>query len=150
MPIPEIRESGRTVNLADIAAVEARFACTLPAPYARFLREHNGGWPEPDAFRGLRPGDRALVDFFLAVDGNENTNLVQNAAFFREYHDVPGDLLPIARTPSGDLVCIGIGTANHGEVHFWSHDHPVREKATWKLADNFDSFLASFHEFVLP
>lgn len=146
MPIPEINESARPVSLEDIAAVEARFACTLPLPYVQFLRQHNGGWPEPDAFPGLRPREGGRVHFFFAIDGNEHTNLVHNAAFFREYHDVPVDLLPIARTPSGDLVCIGIGADNHGEVCFWSHDHPVREEATWKLAPDFDAFLETFHE----
>ncbi len=143
--IPEITDAGRPITSVDICAVEHRFGCVLPAPYVRFLRRHNGGTPWPDAFHGKRPEDEALVHFFYSIDGDEHTDLVTEAGIFRGYHDVPECLLPIARTPSGDIVCIGITPANHGEVWFWSHDHPVREQATWKLADDLDSFLATFH-----
>jgi hypothetical protein len=146
MSAPEISCTTRPVSPDDIAAVEARFTCKLPEAYVRFLLRNNGGRPKPNAFSGTRPEDEALVHFFFAIDGNEHTDLIENAAMFRsDYHGVPGDLLPIAATTSGDLVCIGIGANNHGEVHFWSHDHPIREEATWKLAPDFDAFLETFH-----
>lgn len=147
--IPEIREPGRAVTPEDVASLEKRFGCVLPEAYVRFLRETNGGRPKPRAFHGLRENDEAMVQHFLSVDGDEHTNLVENAAFFREYHDVPNSLLPIGRTTSGDLVCIGVAPGNRGQVWFWSHDHPVREEATWKLAEDFDAFLSTFHEVKL-
>lgn len=145
----EMTDIGPPLQPGDVETVEQRLGCSLPLSYVRFLQAHNGGTPEPDAFRGRRPGDAALVHFFFGVNGEEPINLVENATFFREYHDVPATLLPIARTTSGDLVCIGIVPGNHGEVWFWSHDHPVREEATWKLADDLDAFLATFHAVVL-
>lgn len=149
MPIERFTNPGRPVTSEDVTRIEARFGCTLPASYARFLEATNGGRPKPNGFDGLRPEDEATVHFFYSVDGNEYTDLIENAAFLREYHDVPSTMLPIARTPSGDVVCIGIGADNHGKVYFWSHDAPVREKATWLLAQDLDAFLATFHQVVL-
>lgn len=144
--VPEIREPGHAVTPEDIASVEKHFGCILPEPYVRFLRQTNGGRPKPRAFHGLRAEDEALVQHFFSIDGGEYTDLVTEAGAFRGYHDVPKTLLPIARTSSGDVVCIGIAPGNHGQVWFWSHDHPVREKATWKLAEDFDAFLLTFHK----
>ena len=144
--IPEITESGRPVTSDDLATVEKRFGCILPEPYARFMLRTNGGMPEPYCFSGKRPGEGGTVHFFYSIDGGEHTDLIDHASMLRGYHDVPKTLLPIAPTMSGDAVCIGIAPGNHGQVWFWSHDHPVREEATWKLADDFDAFLATFHE----
>ena len=149
MPIEQMTETGRPVNDLDIARVERRFDCKLPEAYALFLKRHNGGTPEPDAFNGLRPSDEALIHYFYSIDGDEHSDLIENAAFLREYHDVAPTMLPIARTQSGDAVCIGTADDNHGKVYFWSHDAPVREKATWLLAHDLDSFLATFHRIVL-
>ena len=146
MPIDRITDSGRPVTDEDIARVEARFGCTLPAPYVAFLRQHNGGMPEPNEFVGIDPRDVARVDFFFIIEGDDKMNLIEEAAFFREYHDVPKSLLPIARTPMGDIICIGIGQKVHGAVFFWSHDHPVRDEAARLLAHDLDAFLATFRE----
>jgi hypothetical protein len=144
MMIPEITESGRPVMTDDLVAVEERFACTLPEPYARFMLRTNGGMPDPYCFSGKQPGDGGTVHFFYSIDGGEHTDIIDHASMLRGY--VPKTLLPIARTMSGDIVCIGIAPNNHGQVWFWSHDHPVREEATWVIADDFDSFLSTFHE----
>lgn len=147
--IPKIREPGRPVTPADIAMLEKRLSCTLPAPYASFLQRNNGGRPKPRAFSGQREEDEALLQHFFAIDGTEHTDVIENAALFREYHDVPKSLLPIGRTTSGDVVCIGIEATNCGKIFFWSHDAPVREKSTWLLAHDLDSFLATFHDIDL-
>lgn len=149
MSIEQITRSGHSVADADIERVQARFNCILPASYVSFLKQQNGGRPKPDAFHGQRPHDEALVDFFYAIDGNKYTDLIENAAFGREYHDIPTTMLPIAATTSGDVVCIGIEATNYGQIFFWSHDAPVREKSTWLLAHDLDSFLATFHEIDL-
>ena len=147
--IPRIRESGRPVTPDDIATVEKRLSCALPTAYASFLQRNNGGRPKPRAFGGQREEDEALLQHFFAIDGTKHTDMLENAALFREYHDVSKSLLPIGRTTSGDVVCIGIEATNYGKIFFWSHDAPVRAKSTWLLADDLDSFLSTFHEIDL-
>lgn len=143
---PEITDTGPPLGAHDLRGIEARFGCTLPEPYVRFMLRNNGGQPEPYLFHGQRPEDEASLHYFLSVGGDEHTDLATRAAMFREFHDVPVTLLPIGVTMSGDVVCLGIGSSNRGQVWFWSHDHPAREDATWLLADDLDSFLATFHE----
>src|SRR5690349_8981328 len=107
MPIERFDGVGRTLTMTDIEDVETRLGTKLPAEYVQFLCRNNGGEPKPNAFPGLREGEGGAIHFFHTVDGGPYDDLVGRSEFFHEMHDVPPNMLPIARTGTGDLVCIG-------------------------------------------
>lgn len=150
MPIDHMLNPGRTLSSKDIEAVETQVGRKLPEAYVAFLLRHNGGKPEPAAFFGPHPQDEDSVHFFYRVDSHDaNSDLLSETEFFQDVHELDRDLLPIARTPQGNLICIAIGERKHGQVFFWSHDAPDRDASTFKLADDLGAFLESFHELEL-
>jgi hypothetical protein len=146
MPITEVKRSGRPLRPEEIEAVEQRLGVKFPLQYVRFLLAHNGGRPHPDTFRGLDPDHVGGIHFFFSIDGNEYTDLVTHVERYRE-RGVRLDLMPIARTPSGMLICLGVGPVRHGEVFFWAEHNLAKSQDGWRLAEDLDSFLATFHEF---
>lgn len=146
----EIRNPGRPLTRADIEAVERRLNVNFPSQYVSFLLAHNGGRPKPDVYRSIEPNDDGAVHYFFSVDGDSYyKNLVQQVEdFWSDEEHSRRDLMPIARAPSeGDLVCLGVGAVRHGEVFFWSDENLARSRQGWRLADDLDSFLATFHPF---
>ena len=144
MPIAEMNDGGRTLTRGEIDALAKRLG-TLPEEYVAFLLTHNGGRPTPDLLQGIDPKDEGIVDFFFQVGGSMYTDLEHQVEKYRE-SDAQRDLLPIARTPSGDLICLGTGGGDRAKVFFWSDDELVRSQRGWRLAEDLPSFIESLHE----
>jgi len=141
MPIAEWTDSGRPVTRSEIEGVAARSGVTFPDQYVEFLRAHNGGRPRLDEFRGIDPDDEGVVDFFFQIGGSYYTDLEGHITGHRESGDAHPDLVPIARTPSGALICLG----PEGAVYLWWEEALARSAQGWKLAVDLTSFLRSLH-----
>lgn len=89
----------------------------LPEAYRAFLRKHNGGVPDPNAFRWLHPSDgerRSHVDRLLGLDPRplddprRNVDAVHVALKFRGF--LPAYSLPVGFVDRDDLLV----TFEHG------------------------------------
>jgi cell wall assembly regulator SMI1 len=133
----------------DITQVEVQLGLSLPAGYRNFLLAHNGGRPEPDAFpiHNNPSDDHGLVHNFLCIKKEDNYNLTVWAKRYRGR--IPSDLLPIAKDPGGNLICLSVSGADVGKVYFWDHEEEAGEGETpgydnvYFVANSFQEFLES-------
>lgn len=146
---------------ADLAALERHVGYPLPAEYRRFLLEHNGGRPEPDAFpidTGLGEQEDIVMCLFPArppdlgaVEVNDFQGLRRwpvHCAFDDLWSDlenlyaeagITDPLLPVGTDGSGNYFCLVLDGPRSGAVVFL--DHETGE--TFPLGDSFGAFLGS-------
>ena len=127
--------------------MEAELGISLPEQYREFLLNHNGGYPEPDAFpiHGNASDEHGLVHYFLSIHEGDVYNLM---SYVRRFEGrVPEDLLPIALDPGGDLIVLSILGANRGKVYFWEHEEEAQEGETPGY-ENVYFVASSFYEFL--
>jgi cell wall assembly regulator SMI1 len=145
----EVDDTKPPIAEGDIDALEKRLGVTFPGQYRRWLLKHNGGRPYPDRFRFKNktgPYTSSVVAWFFAIHDGEYENLESNFETFKVLdRRLPENLVPIARDPGGNLVCISVAGADQGKVYFWDHEE---ESATpdygncHLLANTFDEFIA--------
>lgn len=152
MTNPTIQEADNPLNEQQLDALEQQLGVTLPAPYRAFLRAHNGGYPEPNAFpiEGDYADDHALLDWFLGVRPGQTRDLADYAQRYRDR--VPAGFLPIGYDPGGNLICLVVDGPDSGKLFFWDHEREADsgEQPSYDnlafVAPDFDTFLASLTE----
>ena len=143
---------------AVIAAFEAEIGHLLPADYRRFLLEHNGGSPRPDAFAFNlfgRDEEDIVMCFFPLRDLSLGEVEVVELAELRTWplhcawndlqHDLvhlyqrelEDPLLPIGTDGSGNYFCLVLTGEQRGTVLFVENEN----LETYKLANNLDELL---------
>ena|SRR5689334_15991309 len=143
--------SGERLTEHELKLAEKKLGRPIPAPYRKFLLEHNGGRPEQSDFvmaskhRG-KPREGTLKSF-LGVNLSEET--LDLSYVLDTFGDrLPRWLFPIARDPGGSLIGIATDGANAGKVYFWDHEYeagdgePPTEDNLYLVADSLDKFLA--------
>jgi cell wall assembly regulator SMI1 len=153
----EIRDANRFGPLTEtrLAKLERKLKYRLPDDYRLFLLEHNGGRPTLSCFTVGEDGEGSIVEWFFAIHdgpyeepedwdraGRElppyfGQPLEGVLKDFRSEHSAKG-LLPVARDPGGNLICLGISGKRAG---VWWYDHETEQFS--KLADSFTAFLGS-------
>jgi len=123
-------DPGEALTEADIAQAEQQTGHTFPAAYRSFLLASNGGRPEQPvvySMQGLQGGanHEGTVDRFFGIKVKESINLEHYADLYRDR--VPANLLPIARDPGDNLVCIGTKGVDSEKVYFWDHEEEADE-----------------------
>ncbi len=94
--------------------------------------------------------DQGLLDEFLCIQEGEYSDLRHHVNVFRDR--VPANLLPIARDPGGNLICLSIAGSDRGKVYFWDHEEEAEEGETpgydnvYFVADSFDDLLHNLSE----
>jgi hypothetical protein len=158
-PLP----AGPTTD-AQIAAFEKHIGHKLPTDYRRFLLQHNGGHPEPDAFllnAGYGEEENSVMCFFPMRDLKLGNVRVADLEELRTWplhcawDDLQSDLknlyaeagieeplLPTGTDGSSNYICIVLDGARRGTVVFL--DHETGE--THPLAKDFTSFLGSLRQ----
>lgn len=67
-----------------------------------------------------------------------------------DYRDQMTDLvIPIALSPGGNQLCIGVDESNAGKIYFWDHEHEIQTNDLSELtlvANSFIDFIDSFQE----
>lgn len=125
----------RDATEIDVSHFEMGLAVRLPDDYRAFLIKHNGGYPDPDGFRG---GDDVL-NFFYGLwqkHGDLNYEELSHRNF------IPKEMIPIACDPFGNAVLLEVRGPHRGRVWFWDHER-------WGDPAGAVSLLAgSFTEFV--
>jgi len=144
-----MRKSYAPLNEAQLAAAERDLGIKFPPEYRRFLAVWNGGRPQQDLFiyEGHGHKESSIIDWFLGIHNGENNNL---RLYVRWYSGrIPGNLLPIAHDPGGNLICIAVSGSDLGAVYFWDHEEespegqPPSTDNVYLIAPSFDAFLAS-------
>jgi hypothetical protein len=116
----QFEEAGQPATEEQISRFESTLGIQLPVDYSAFLRQTNGGHPEPDAFPiQNNPFDtHALIAWFFALDDKGIYNdLLSNINAYSDL--IPADLMPIAIDPGGSFICIATGGENRGAIYFW-------------------------------
>lgn len=146
MPLESMSFSSPPITEADLGRVETRLGISLPVPYRRFLLQHNGGRPNPAAFR-FAPGayGDSAVNMFFPINPDEYYDLLNQAEVYR--NRVPSHILPIADDPGGNLVCIAASGPDAGKIYFWDHEREV-EDGEVPAARNLSLVAPSFDRFV--
>ncbi|MEZ6138062.1 MAG: SMI1/KNR4 family protein [Pirellulaceae bacterium] len=145
---------------SEIAVFETMIGHSLPEDYRRFLLEHNGGSPRPDAFTFNlfgRDEENIVMCFFPLRDLSLGEVDVEQLDELRTWpvhcawndlqHDllhlyekeIEHPLLPIGTDGSGNYFCIVLSGPQMGAMLF--HEHELAE--TCVLASSFDEFLTS-------
>ncbi|GIO24385.1 SMI1/KNR4 family protein [Oceanobacillus sp. J11TS1] len=109
---------------------------TLPQQYEEFLKKYNGGNTPKTNFKinGVSSDIRAFFGFGNASKDYNFLFLKEND-FLKNHLDK--QFLPIATDSFGNIIVIGIGKENNGEIHFFDC-----EKSLYKhLRDNFEEFI---------
>jgi cell wall assembly regulator SMI1 len=148
-----VEQTKTPLSEADIAAFEQRTGLRLPPQYRDWLLQHNGGTPKPAGFRYRHetgPYTDSCVAWFQNIGPHRYENLEGTIRVFRDPQEmrVPDDLLPFARDPGGNLICIGLYGENEGKVYFWDHEEetvPPSYRNCHLVADSFDEFINGLH-----
>lgn len=153
--IDNIINSGVPVTDHDIVEFERQIGLRLPAPYKQFLLEYNGGEPTPSDFIvSGRPGlDVSNVQVFFRLNDTAvpSSELSWNYLIFRDR--IPRNLLPIANSDYGDVICISCAGKDTGAIYIWDHEMESVQSihdGLYKVADSFDGFSKAIFEYVNP
>lgn len=138
-----------TADVESIAAFEVKTGLILPEDYKRFLRERNGGRPQPSAFDVPNwPGEWSDVGDFFALYSGKECNLEAWHEMLR--HRLPHGFLAIADDPGGNFICLGTTPPYNGKVYYWdsSNDWDIPEGADtlFEVASGFETFLDNLKE----
>jgi hypothetical protein len=152
----EMKESGPPVDDARIDALERSLGIMLPPDYRAFLKQHNGGRPDPrffpvqgwpNRFPGRPDQEYGGVHYFHGIDEPiTSSNLDWNFRILRGR--IPDELLPIAGDESGNEICLSMWGSNRGHVYIWDHDgehSPPTYANIYLIAKSFPEFLESLH-----
>ena len=125
----------------------------VPASYAAFLDERDGGVPVDDAFDFVDysfrdegfPSGSAVRGFLGVRPDFQDDTLVRVATVYDER--VPHGVLPISTDTCGNLICLDGRDGRDGPVLFWEHeaeseDPPPTDDNLSPIAPDFASFLA--------
>lgn len=145
-----------------IASLEARIGASLPDDYREFLRKHNGGRPQPDAFLlgDDFETDEDVVQCFFPLRDVRCSDVVVEAAeqladypihcawddlqnFVRDVEQLSGRkiehrLFPIGTDGCANFIAIVLDGEKTGRVVFFEHE----DSTVTMLAESFTSFLS--------
>ena len=147
-----IVESHPAVSDTELDALQKRLGIELPEDYRRFLCEHNGGRPVPKTFsfvEGKAP-TQSNVAWFLAVYDGRGENFEMTFRTFKvRSRRLPENLVPMARDPFGNLICMSFSGTDKGAIYFWDHEKETRKadyRNCYLIAKSLEEFLSSLHE----
>ncbi len=143
----EMRDCKPSLTETEVERVEQKWGFVFPVEYRRFLLMYNGGRPNLECFRfkGGSYGD-SMIDWFLAIYDGKYNNFERCYNVFKvKEKRLLDNLVPIARDPGGNLICISVSSEDRGAIYFWDHEKE-QDEATSKnvslIADNFDEFIS--------
>lgn len=145
----KIQNTLPSLSKTEIAEFEDSVDFVLPSSYREFLHHYNGGRPEPNMFpiQDFYADTHGLLDRFLSIAEGNVLDLTRHILVFHER--IPPELLPIARDPGGNLICLAVKGSNYGKIYYWDHETEVDdgEQPTYDnvyfIANSFDDLLNS-------
>jgi len=135
------------LDLARLAAFEARLGAALPADYRQFLFAHNGGEFVPDEI--VLPGQTQPFASMCSLFGLHDGPLSLESVCENVESEIPAEVLAFGEDVGGNLLCIGIRGDHRGKVYFWDHNQsfPGEDEPGWigmtLLAVSFEEFVSA-------
>jgi len=131
-----------------VTAAEKVLGVAFPEDYRRFLLEHNGGSPVPDAFFIKDVNQYAIVDCFFGVDRPSDDLL----RYFSEIEDrIPGAHVPIGVDPGNNVLLMDLSPEGTSKVYYWddlmAFEQSTDEENTYLVAASFSDFLDKLQPF---
>lgn len=147
-----IQDSYAKLTDEDLNRWEEEIGAKLPEGYRRFLLTHNGGCLKERVVYSGKNKYGGTVDEFLALELDANANggdLRWNYQTFVKDGRMPAELIPIADTPLGDVICLGISKERWNQVYLWNHEEEAVEGEPGYdnvefVAPSFEKYLAHF------
>jgi hypothetical protein len=151
----EFTDERPPVSEEALAAAEQRLAEVgqrIPPSYRAFLANSDGGRPVKNRFSFQQEdrdeGDTVKVFLGIAPVPPPASNLIDTAASLWER--VPAGVLPIARDPFGNLICLDGRDGRDGPVLFWDHEYEGEDEPDeanlYEIAPDLQTFLDSLTE----
>ena len=140
---------GRPLSDGDIGALEINLDVRLPEEYKAFLKQNNGGYPDPSYFpiHGFENNPVGTIQVFFRTDGPiKSSNLDWNYRTF--LGRIPENLFPIACEDGGSLICLSLSGSDKGAVYYWDYygeSQPPSYDNVYQIAGTFQGFLDSLH-----
>jgi cell wall assembly regulator SMI1 len=144
-----MRGVGVPVSDLDLKRLEKQLNVKLPEGYKSFLKQHNGGRPDPGFYpiEGLANNPVGhLLDFFGIDDPIDSCKLDWNYEVF--FGRMPRGFFPIACEDTGNIICLSLAPDTYDHVFYWNHEgetQPPTYANVYKIAGSFQGFLDSLH-----
>ena len=124
--------------------LEKKLGSTLPRFYREFLKNTNGGRPNPRKFSfttkdGTHENDN--VHFFYSLYSGKIESLEESIDILKGR--IPEGTLPIASDPFGNEILLRLGNQPDGPAYFWDHELELEGGETTQIAPSLESFVAS-------
>lgn len=146
----QIFDSFEPLTEDQITSFEQEHSLKLPDEYRDFLKQHNGGRPEPASFRYTNPNleDPTSIVNRLAGINSEHFDTLQKYLIITEGW-IHRSLLPIGIDWFGNYICIKLIGEDIGKIYFWHHEEAgeaVHEKNIYFIANGFNEFLNNLYD----
>ncbi len=122
----------------------------LPGEYRKFLLRHNGGCPEPRAFKIhwknpelAETYPESYIGSFHALDG-ESSNLAESYRLGRKWF--PRSMIPIGNDIGGNELLLAISGKERGGVFYWVQE--LAEESDAPGLDNVGFVSPSFQQLL--
>jgi cell wall assembly regulator SMI1 len=143
--VPEGEVEGRLREL------EERLGAALPAEYRQFLPKWGGallpGYVQFPVSGDPPFGGGAILDVLFGLLPGDGYDVAENLRAVAGR--LPGDLLPVAQDPGGNLICLGVRGARTGRVFFWDHNAALfgrdEGQSVYPVAASWGEFLEALH-----
>jgi hypothetical protein len=149
---PVLTHCDRPISDLDIAVLVKYLGFDLPVDYKLFLKEYNGGMPDPFLFSMPSPpshiGPYGEVQSFFGIDTQHEVNsILWNFKTYRRR--MPLGFLPIACDPGDNIICYLLSGADVGSIWYWDHEREVlvgeiNYSNCYPIADTLEEFLNNF------
>lgn len=140
----KIHDSKGTVSEQQLMNLERELGMEIPVEYRKFLRDYNGGYPQPDGFDFADGSDGSSIDRFLGISDSKNEDIIE---YFNNYKSrIPDGYFPIAKDPGGNLILVKEDSPG-SEVYFWDHENEAEDGASPGM-NNMHLISLFFNDFI--
>ncbi len=145
-----VKGFGKPMMDYDLVKYEFDFGFQFPTEYKKFLKNSNGGVPDPKKFDlegKVRQG--LSIDFFLGINVEKEKNVFYILKTTKSL--IPKGFVPFALTEGAGILFIGVGDESFEKIYFWDRvdvENPsqaVEGENLFPVAASFEEFLNSIY-----
>jgi hypothetical protein len=139
-----VKNSGPHLERQRLDALLLQWGISFPEGFRDFLLENNGGVPTPSGFTipdAPHMSQHVIQEFFGIDRPRPESNIEWNLGLSEVFAHL--GLCPIARTPTGELLCLGVSKENWNSVWLYDFHYPTR--GIYSVQRSFESLLDDLH-----
>lgn len=126
MIIMDINNCYQPLNEDCIATFENKYGISFPDEFKQFYLKYNGGIPERNVFTFVDTEGNlsdSLIQYFLAFHDEDRYDSFETIYWLYTLQDrTPKNIVPFARDPFGNYICISVDGDDRGQIFFWDHE----------------------------